>query len=74
LNINRKIILIYDKNVRESKLYQSLKHDFGKVCLIYNKKNDASILNWLKGSFKAVFKAEKHDIIICWFDFQAVLC
>ena len=74
----RDIVLLYDRNVTESFLYDGLKKRFENVTLINNPKNDSSLMSWFKGSYKAVRKASKGGkymtTIVCWFDFQAVLC
>jgi glycosyltransferase involved in cell wall biosynthesis len=69
-----RIILLFDRNVQEHFLYDELKKRHDDVLLISNRKNDASFSGWLKGSYGAVTKAGKNDIILSWFDFQAVLC
>jgi glycosyltransferase involved in cell wall biosynthesis len=69
-----RIILLFDRNVQESFLYEGLKKYHKDIVLINNRKNNAAFFSWLKGSYDAVRKAGKNDIIISWFDFQAVLC
>lgn len=33
-----------------------------------------SLFNWVMGVFKALRISKRGDVIVCWFDFQAVLC
>jgi glycosyltransferase involved in cell wall biosynthesis len=72
--MGNRIILLFDRNVQTHFLYDELKKRHDDVLLISNRKNDASFSGWLKGSYKAVAKAGKNDVILSWFDFQAVLC
>ncbi len=41
---------------------------------VFSPKYDRKILGWLKGVCAVLRLSGKDDIIVCWFDFQAVLC
>lgn len=49
-----------------------LKKEFDAVC-IGSKKTSPPIIGWLRSCFDVLSRANENDIIICWYDFQAVL-
>ncbi len=42
--------------------------------VIYSPNCKRKIFGWLKGVLIVLSKSERNDTIICWYDFQAVLC
>lgn len=47
-------------------------HD--EVIEIYSPKCNRLIIGWLKGCLKVLRLSKRNDTIVCWYDFQAVLC
>ena len=45
-----------------------------KIKEIYSPKSNKLIVGWIKGCFKLLKQSRKIDIVVCWYDFQAVLC
>lgn len=41
---------------------------------VYSPKSKRLIVGWLKGVFALLRLSRKNDILVCWFDFQAVMC
>lgn len=50
------------------------KHIGIPIITFYSPQSKKKIYCWLKGVFKVIFNSNKNDTIICWFDFQAILC
>ena len=67
------IFLLFDKKEKNSFLYTGLKAHYSNVFEIDNPK-DSNIKTWMKGALQLLRMSDKNDILICWFDFQAVLC
>lgn len=44
------------------------------VEVIYSSESKKKIFGWINGVINVITKSNRHDTIICWFDFQAVLC
>ena len=42
--------------------------------IIYSPRYKRKIISWFCGCMKVLKASSKNDTIICWFDFQAVLC
>lgn len=45
-----------------------------KIKEIYSPKSNKLIVGWIKGCFKLLKQSRKTEIVVCWYDFQAVLC
>ena len=72
----RYIYILFDRKIENSLtsfLYPKLKELYNDVFMIDNPDDDASIKSWFKVSFKTLLMSKKNDIIICSFDFQAVI-
>lgn len=41
---------------------------------VYSPKCSKLIVGWLKGSLSVLEQSHRNDSIVCWYDFQAVLC
>lgn len=41
---------------------------------VYSPKEKRKIVGWLKGCWEVLKQSHSEDTIICWYDFQAVLC
>ena len=41
---------------------------------VYSPKENKLVLGWIKGCLSALRQSYRNDTIICWYDFQAVLC
>lgn len=41
---------------------------------VYSPKCSKLIVGWLKGSLSVLEQSHRNDTIVCWYDFQAVLC
>lgn len=61
-------IFLFDNSYQS---YSFIKIDGKKI---YSPNGKYKIFNWLLGVIKVLYISKKDDIIICWFDFQAVLC
>lgn len=73
--MNRKIILLFDSPVSNDHfLYRALKRKGLPVRKIDSPDRYPSILNWAISGMKATFGSKASDTIVCWYDFQAVLC
>lgn len=46
----------------------------GEVNEIYSPKSKRLIVRWLKGCKYALEVSHSYDTIVCWYDFQAILC
>ena len=46
----------------------------GEVNEIYSPKSKRLIVGWLKGCKYALEVSHSYDTIVCWYDFQTVLC
>lgn len=46
----------------------------GEVNEIYSPKSKRLIVGWLKGCKYALEVSHSYDTIVCWYDFQAILC
>lgn len=49
-----------------------IKKEFSNI--IYSPQSKKKIISWICGSIKAICYSKQNDTIICWFDFQAILC
>lgn len=67
-----KVFLLYDLGGNIPFISDSLKGRYELDWLGY--KCESTFTNWVKGAFKAMANTEKEDIIVCWYDFQAILC
>lgn len=73
--MSRKIILLFDSPVGDDHfLYRALKQEGLTVRKVDSPSRYPSILNWAIGCMKATFGPQATDTIVCWYDFQAVLC
>ena len=70
----RNIILLHDRAANLRFLVSGLEDKDFTVRLINNKSNKSDFLHWVKGCLITLYKSEKNDVIICWFDFQAIIC
>lgn len=48
--------------------------DSNQVICVDNSRRNSCLTSWIDGCISVLRKSSKNDIIICWFDFQAVLC
>lgn len=67
-----KYILLFD-NQRNDKNFISEKID-KPLTIYYSPETKKKIVGWTLGVLKVIFNTQRNDTIICWFDFQAVLC
>lgn len=44
------------------------------ITVIYSPSYKKKILSWIHGVLNVISKSKQNDTIICWYDFQAVLC
>lgn len=42
--------------------------------IVHSPKSKHKIIGWSKGCITTVFLSKRNDTIICWYDFQAVIC
>lgn len=73
--MNREIILLFDSPISNDHfLCRALKREGLSVRKVDSPGRYPPILNWAIGCMKAIFRAKASDTIVCWYDFQAVLC
>lgn len=41
---------------------------------IYSPRSSQKVIGWLKGVIAMLRQSRRNDVLICWFDFQAVMC
>lgn len=41
---------------------------------VYSPKCSRLIVGWLKGCLSVLKQSHRNDMIVCWYDFQGVLC
>jgi len=68
-----KYILLFDRPSEGNFLLSGLM-DKGLPVTLVNSRGSISFVRWLRGCLKALSLAREDDVIICWFDFQAILC
>lgn len=45
-----------------------------RVIEVYSPKSNCLIVGWIKGCLKMLRLSHRNDTIVCWYDFQAILC
>lgn len=45
-----------------------------RVIEVYSSKSNSLIVGWIKGCLKMLRLSHRNDTIVCWYDFQAILC
>lgn len=45
-----------------------------RVIEVYSPKSNCLIVGWIKGCLKMLRLSHRNDTIVCWYDFQALLC
>lgn len=68
------IYLLFDNPNDKKKLSFITTTFSSKVKQIYSPKRNKLIIGWLLGCLKVLKLSQKDDTIVCWYDFQAVLC
>ena len=68
------IYLLFDNPSDKKKLSFITTTFSSKVKQIYSPKRNKLIIGWLLGCLKVLKLSQKDDTIVCWYDFQAVLC
>lgn len=63
--------ILFDK--RNNSFNRFLAEEIG-ASLIETHQCENQIIGWIKGALLSVKISSKHDTIICWYDFQAILC
>lgn len=64
--------LLFDNNGNDKLFIQEM---IGiPITVIYSPFHKKKILSWIHGSLNVISKSKQNDTIICWYDFQAVLC
>lgn len=65
--------ILFDK--AKSEIYSFLIKGLGNNCVAcYSPETSIAILGWLYGVCTVLRKSKHDDTIICWYDFQAILC
>lgn len=67
-----KYYLLFDNNGND-KLFIQEKIGI-PITVIYSPFHKKKILSWIHGVLNVISKSKQNDTIICWYDFQAVLC
>lgn len=63
---------LFDNKQRDKKF---ISEQFGKpVKLVYSPESKKKIFGWIKGAINIIAQSSRDDTIICWYDFQAILC
>ncbi len=69
-----KIILLYDGKPWQHFIKQGLERLGYQAIEMYDEGGLRNKLSGIRGAFKAIMSATRNDIIVCWFDLQAVFC
>lgn len=68
------LYILFDRGKNE-KNNSSIISQFDNRCIeCYSPETNILIIGWLLGVFTVLRRSKKSDTIICWYDFQAVLC
>lgn len=65
------LFLLYDNSDQKNSFLGASLDDCVQVC---SPKSKNLYMQWMRGCFKVLMCSKKNDTIICWYDFQAVLC
>lgn len=68
------VYLLFDNPGDKGKVSFISQMIHGEVNEIYSPKSKRLIVGWLKGCKYALEVSHSYDTIVCWYDFQAVLC
>lgn len=66
--------LLFDTNTKADNNSFISKGIYLQINDIYSPKKRILLLSWLLGVYNVLKISERGDTIICWYDFQAVLC
>ena len=64
-----RIFVLYDSY--EETVCNLIKKD---VTNIFSPLSKNKIVSWIRGSLAVLNHSEKNDLIVCWYDFQAIIC
>ena len=68
------VYLLFDNPGDKGKVSFISQMIHGEVNEIYSPKSKRLIVGWLKGCKYALKVSHSYDTIVCWYDFQAILC
>lgn len=68
------VYLLFDNPGDKGKVSFISQMIHGEVNEIYSPKSKRLIVGWLKGCNYALEVSHSYDTIVCWYDFQAILC
>ena len=68
------VYLLFDNPGDKGKVSFISQMIHGEVNEIYSPKSKRLIVGWLKGCKYALEVSHSYDTIVCWYDFQAILC
>ncbi len=68
------IYLLFDNPEDKGKVSFISQLIHSEVEEIYSPESSRMIVGWLKGCWKVLRTSHQDDVIVCWYDFQAVLC
>lgn len=66
------IYILFDQSEGEYSFISKFWGD--EIKEIYSPKKNKKLFSWMAGAIKALLVSRRQDILICWFDFQAILC
>lgn len=67
-----KYFLLFDNNGNDKQFISNKLRI--PLSIIFSPETKKKIFGWIQGVLVVISKSKKNDTIICWFDFQAVLC
>lgn len=68
------IFILFDNPQDKDRLSFISKIIHNEIREVYSPKENKLVLGWIKGCISVLRQPYRNDTIVCWYDFQAVLC
>lgn len=68
------IYLLFDNCQEDADISFIVKKFDAPYKAMFSPKSSKRIIGWIKGAIAVLKQSKPQDVIVCWFDFQAVLC
>ena len=68
------IFILFDNPQDKNSLSFISKIIYKEIREVYSPKENKLVLGWIKGCISVLRQSYRNDTIVCWYDFQAVLC
>lgn len=68
------IFILFDNPQDKDRLSFISKIIHKEIREVYSPKENKLVLGWIKGCISVLRQSYRNDTIVCWYDFQAVLC